>query len=345
MRSFDKQKSRWLGPLRLSFLAWVVAATGCAAEESGQISPQEISQNDRPTVVATVGMLADITRVVAGDRAEVIGLMGPGIDPHLHKPTRRDVRALASADVIFFVGLTLEGRMADALERLRRSGRYVVAVGDAIPHELLRMPDASEGHEGNHYDPHIWMDVQLWSRCVDRIATSMSAFDPAGAETYHRNAAAYQRELARLDEYLRKGIATIPREQRHLVTAHDAFGYFSRAYDIPVRSVQGITTESEAGLADITSLVDFLVKNKVPAVFIESSLSPRNLRAVLAGVESRGSEITIGGELYSDATGPAGSYEGTYIGMMDHNATVIAQALGGTVPHRGMNGKLNWVKE
>ncbi|MGC1273697.1 MAG: zinc ABC transporter substrate-binding protein [Planctomycetaceae bacterium] len=325
--------------LAVSLLGLALAA-GCSAPAA---EPDRAEA--RTKVVATVGMLADVTRVVAGDRADVVGLMGPGIDPHLHKPTRSDVRALASADVILYVGLTLEGRMADALERLRRSGRHVVAVGDAIPHELLRRPDASEGHEGTHYDPHIWMDVRLWSRCVDRVATALVEFDPAGAETYRRNAAAYQRELSRLDDYIRQVIATIPRQQRHLVTAHDAFGYFSRAYDIPVRSVQGITTESEAGLADITGLVDFLFENDVPAIFIETSLSPRNLRAVMAGVEARGGEIAIGGELFSDAAGPADSYEGTYVGMMDHNATVIAQALGGTAPPRGMAGKLTMVKE
>ncbi|MDQ3330229.1 MAG: zinc ABC transporter substrate-binding protein, partial [Planctomycetota bacterium] len=262
------------------FAGLLLAATltGCQAEAAPQ------KANDKPQILATVGMLADVVTVVAGDRADVVAMMGPGVDPHLHKPTRRDVRALASADAIFYVGLTLEGRMADALERLRLSGRHVVAVGEAIPSDLLRHPDEFEGHP----DPHIWMDVRLWSRSVDRIATSLAEFDPEGAETYRRNAIAYRRELRGLDDYVRQVVATIPSRQRQLVTAHDAFGYFSRAYDIPVHSVQGITTESEAGLADITGLVDFLVTNDVPAIFIETSLSPRNLQAVLAGVEARG---------------------------------------------------------
>jgi manganese/zinc/iron transport system substrate-binding protein len=286
-------------------------------------------------------MLTDIVRVIAGERAEVVGLMGPGIDPHLHKPTRHDVRALASADVVFYVGLTLEGRMADALARLRASGHRVVAVGEAIPADRLRRPGEFEGH----YDPHVWMDVRLWSLCAGRVAETLIEADPAGAETYRRNAAALQAELARLDEYVRDVVATVPEGQRFLVTAHDAFGYFSRAYGISVRSVQGITTESEAGLADITGLVTFLVEKHVPAIFIETSLSPRNLRAVLAGAAARGHDVTIGGELFSDATGPAGTYEGTYVGMIDHNATVIARALGGTAPARGMNGRLATVKE
>lgn len=325
-------------PLLLTLLA--ATASGCAIE-----APEPVAAGGKPRIVATVGMLADVVGVVAGDRAEVVSLMGPGVDPHLHKPTRSNVRELASADVVFYVGLTLEGRMADALERLRLSGRRVVAVGEAIPPPLLLRPDDAEGHDGSHYDPHVWMDVRLWSRCVDHVAESLAEFDPAGAATYRRNAAAYQVELSRLDSHVREVIATIPPRQRQLVTAHDAFGYFSRAYDIPVRSVQGITTESEAGLADITALVDFLVGNRVPAIFIETSLSPRNLQAVLAGAAARGIRIEIGGELFSDAMGPAGAYEGTYVGMIDHNATVIARALGGHAPPGGMNGRLSTVKE
>lgn len=325
----------------LPLLLLTAVATGCAAE-AGE-GPAAVA--GKPRVVATVGMLADVARVIGGERVEVVALMGPGVDPHLHKPTRTNVRDLASADLVLYVGLSLEGRMGDALERLRVSGRRVVAVGDAIPHDRLRRPDEEEGHEGSHYDPHVWMDVALWSRCVGRVAEALTELDPAGAETYRKNAAAYEEELRRLDGYVRQVIATIPAKQRQLVTAHDAFGYFSRAYDLPVRSVQGITTESEAGLADITGLVTFLVENRVPAIFIETSLSPRNLRAVLAGAEARGATIEIGGELFSDAMGPGGTYEGTYVGMIDHNATIIARALGGEAPARGMNGKLSTVKE
>lgn len=322
------------------FRIWLLVLILSAVCLGGRIEAAPNERSPEPQIVATVGMLADIVAVVAGDRAEVRSLMGPGVDPHLHKPTRRDVRALASADVVFYVGLTLEGRMADALERLRLSGRRVIAVGDAIPQELLRHPGEFEGHP----DPHVWMDVRLWSRCVTRIAEALSEFDPAGAATYRQNAAAYRAQLDELDAYVRKVISMIPARQRHLVTAHDAFGYFSRAYDIPVRSVQGITTESEAGLADITGLVDFLVANRVPAIFIETSLSPRNLRAVIEGAAARGSRVRIGGELFSDAMGDAGTYEGTYLGMMDHNATVIARALGGDAPPRGMAGRLTMVQ-
>ena len=321
-----------------TFLIFAALTTTFAVGQADAAPAEPPAQ--KPQIVATVGMLADIVAAVAGDRADVRSLMGPGVDPHLHKPTRRDVRALASADVIFYVGLTLEGRMADALERLRLSGRNVVAVGEVIPHDQLRYPDEFEGHP----DPHVWMDVRLWSRCVDRVAIALAEFDPAGAKTYQKNATGYRARLDELDDYVRRVIATIPDQQRQLVTAHDAFGYFSRAYEIPVRSVQGITTESEAGLADISGLVEFLVAKRVPAIFIETSLSPRNLRAVLEGAKARGSEITIGGELFSDAMGHQGTYEGTYIGMIDHNATVIVRALGGDAPPRGMAGRLTMVQ-
>ncbi len=293
-------------------------------------------------VVATVGMLADVVKVVAGDRAEVVSLMGPGVDPHLHVPTRRDVQALAAADLVFYGGLTLEGRMGDALDRLGRSGKAVVAVAErAIPPDRLRRPEGSGGHP----DPHVWMDVSLWSLCVDVVRDALIDADPVGETGYRERAAGYRKKLAALDFYVAAVIASIPEGQRSLVTGHDAFGYFSRAYGIPVRSVQGITTDSEAGLADVGSLVSYLVERRGPAIFVETSVSPRNLRAVIAGAADRGWPVRIGGELFSDAFGSAGTYEGTYIGMIDHNATAIARALGGDAPAGGMSGRLNAVKE
>ena len=293
-------------------------------------------------VVATVGMLADVVKVVAGDRAEVVSLMGPGVDPHLHVPTRRDVQALAAADVVFYVGLTLEGRMGDALDRLGRGGKTVVPVAErAIPADRLRRPEGADGHP----DPHVWMDVDLWSRCAAVVADALAEADPDAADDFRHRATGYRERLAALDGYVRRAIASVPERQRSLVTGHDAFGYFSQAYGIPVRSVQGITTDSEAGLADIGSLVSYLINRKVPAIFVETSVSPRNLRAVIAGAADRGWRVEVGGELFSDAAGPAGTYEGTYVGMIDHNATTIARALGGVVPERGLSGRLAPAKE
>jgi manganese/zinc/iron transport system substrate-binding protein len=287
-------------------------------------------------IVTTCGMVTDIVRQIVGDRAVVEGLMGEGVDPHLYKPTRHDVRQLLGADVVIYSGLHLEGRMVETLERAGQQGKPVLAATDGVDRNRLRQPPEFAGHD----DPHVWMDPQAWSECVGYLAEQLAAIDPAGAETYRQNAAAYRQELQRLHNYARKVIGSIPQDQRFLVTAHDAFGYFSVAFDIPVRSIQGISTDSEAGVEDVNRLIEFLVSKKVPAIFVESSVSDRNVQAVIEGAQQRGSEVVIGGQLYSDAMGAAGTYEGTYFGMIDHNATVIARALGGAAPKRGMDGKL-----
>ncbi len=287
-------------------------------------------------VVTTCGMVTDIVRQVAGERGEVIGLMGEGVDPHLYKPTRNDVRELLEADIIFYVGLMLEGRMTDTFVRVGRQGKPVFSVTEEIDPALLREPPEFEGHA----DPHVWMDVAAWSECVAMVAKTLARFDPAGATVYEENARAYREELKTLDEYAKRVIGSIPEQGRVLVTAHDAFGYFSRAYGIPVKAVQGISTESEAGVDDVVRLVQYIVDNQIKAIFVESSVSGKNIQAVIEGAAKQGWEVRIGGELYSDAMGQAGTYEGTYLGMIDHNATTIARALGGTAPERGFSGKL-----
>jgi manganese/zinc/iron transport system substrate-binding protein len=287
-------------------------------------------------VVTTTGMVTDTVRTVAGEHAEVVGLMGEGVDPHLYKPTRSDVKQLMDAEVVFYSGQMLEGRMGDLFEKLARSGKPCFAVTGGLEESYLLAPPGFEGHP----DPHVWMDVAAWSECVGHVAETLARNDPAHADAYRQNAETYRAELAELDTYVRQVIATIPEGQRVLVTAHDAFGYFSRAYDIPVRSVQGISTESEAGVDDIVKLVDLLVERKIRAIFVETSVSEKNIRAVIEGAADRGHDVRIGGELFSDAMGPAGTYEGTYIGMIDHNATPIARALGGEAPERGFRGKL-----
>lgn len=281
-------------------------------------------------------MVTDIVRVVAGDRADVIGLIAEGADPHLFKAKTSDVKQLMQADVIFYSGLMLEGRMADQLTRVARSGKPVFAVTEGIDPAFLRAPPEFEGH----WDPHVWMDVSAWSECVAFVADSLAAYDPEHADGYQSRAAAYRQQLDELDAYARKVIASIPEAQRVLVTAHDAFGYFARAYGIPVESVQGLTTESEAGVADVNRLVDLIVERQLKAIFIESSVPRKNIEAVVEGSAQRGWNVEIGGELYSDAMGKPGTYEGTYIGMIDHNATTIARALGGDAPELGMHAKL-----
>jgi manganese/zinc/iron transport system substrate-binding protein len=331
--------------LKLAVIVGVVVCSGCDGEPARHATPAGSSVGagsgeagrERYRVVATVSMVADIVRNVAGERAEVIGLLGAGVDPHTYKPTRDDVQRLLAADVVFYSGLVLEGRMGDTFAKVARSGKPVYAVTEEIDESYLLEPPEFAGHP----DPHVWMDVAAWSECVAFVGEALAEFDPPRAEEYQKNAEAYRAQLAKLDEYCRKVIASIPEEQRVLVTAHDAFGYFGRAYGIEVRSPQGITTESEPSVDDINRLVDFLVERKVGAIFVESSVSEKNMRAIIEGAASRGWKVTIGGNLYSDAAGAPGTYEETYIGMLDHNATRIAQALGGEAPERGMNGKLS----
>jgi manganese/zinc/iron transport system substrate-binding protein len=283
---------------------------------------------------ATVGMVADIVKAVAGDRAEVTSIIGAGIDPHIYNPTRGDVAVLLKSDIIFYAGLLLEGQMTDILVKVsRRKPVYAVT-------ELLQTGYLIHDDQTRHHDPHVWMDVQGWMKAVEVVASALQAFDPNHAGEYRDNAERYQGELKRLDDYARRVIGSIPSGQRILVTAHDAFNYMSRAYGIEVLGIQGISTESEAGLKDINRIVDILVRRKIPAVFVESSVSDKNVRALIEGAASRGHRVTIGGELFSDAMGAPGTYEGTYIGMIDHNATVIARALGGNAPAKGMQGKL-----
>jgi manganese/zinc/iron transport system substrate-binding protein len=290
-------------------------------------------------IVATTAMVGDLVGNVAGDRANVRTLMGSGVDPHLYKPTRDDVASLRSADAIFYSGLMLEGKMADTLIRMART-KPVYAVTELLDESKLLSPEDLEGH----FDPHVWMDVAAWSSGIDAVARALAEFDPTGAETYHANARAYAESLAKLDAYARASIATIPADQRVLITSHDAFGYLGRAYGLTVMGVQGLSTESEAGLQRINELVDFVVDNRVRAVFVESSVSPKSMEALIQGARSRGHELAIGGELFSDAMGEAGTYEGTYIGMIDHNITLITRALGGSAPADGMQSRLSHAK-
>jgi manganese/zinc/iron transport system substrate-binding protein len=284
-------------------------------------------------VVATIGMVADAVREVGGDRVSITQLIGSGIDPHLYKPTRSDVTHLLAAQAIFYCGTKLEGKMAATLERMARAGREVQGVIEAVA--------ASDPNYVIDEDPHVWMDVQRWIRVVDVIASTLSRMDTAHAASYHARATQYAERLRALDDYVRRVIASIPPDARLLITAHDAFNYFGRAYGIEVFGIQGISTESEAGLERINRLVDLLVERRVPAIFVETSVPDRNVRALIEGARSRGHDVRIGGTLFSDAMGKPGTYEGTYIGMIDHNATVIARALGGVAPERGLHGLLS----
>ncbi|GAA5507967.1 metal ABC transporter solute-binding protein, Zn/Mn family [Novipirellula caenicola] len=288
-------------------------------------------------VTATVGMVADLVRSVGGDRVNVTQICGSGVDPHLYKATRDDVDTMMRADMIFYSGLMLEGKMTDTLVKMARN-KPVVAVTEAIDKDALLEPDDFAGH----YDPHVWMDASAWSKCVTVIADELAAIDPPSAAAYHQRAAELQAQLAELHAYGKRVIATIPKDSRVLVTSHDAFNYFGRAYGLEVIGVQGISTESEAGLQQINELVDLLVSKKVKSVFVESSVPRKNIDSLVEGARSRGHEVHVGEkELFSDAMGPPGTYEGTYMGMLDHNMTLVARGLGGDAPEKGFQGRLS----
>ena len=287
-------------------------------------------------IVATTAMIADIARELAGDRAQVTALMGEGVDPHLYRATRSDVARMLAADLVFYNGLLLEGKMTDALVRVARAGKPVFAVTELIDESYLMAPPAFAGA----FDPHVWMDPAAWAKAVDVVRDSLAKVDPAGATTYEVGAAAYLARLEALDAYARDTLATVPADRRVLVTAHDAFGYFGRSYGFEVMGIQGLSTESEAGLKRIEELVGLLVLRRIPAVFVETTIPEQSVRALIAGAAARDHEVVIGGSLYSDAMGRPGTYEGSYVGMIDHNVTSIARALGGTTPPRGLNGQL-----
>ena len=281
-------------------------------------------------------MIADAARQVGGDLVQVQALMGPGVDPHAYRQTRSDIVAMTRADLVLWHGLYLEAQMEDFFAKLSAK-RQVVAVADALPRDVLRAHD----DYADKFDPHVWMAPRLWALVVDQVQAALSAARPEHAASFAANAEAHKAELAQLATYAAEAMAKVPAGNRVLLTAHDAFGYFGAEYDLEVLGIQGISTESEAGLNRIGALVDLLVARNIPAVFVESSVSDRNMRALIEGAAAQGQEVRIGGELFSDAMGPDGTYEGTYIGMMDHNVTVIASALGAEVPERGLNGKLS----
>ena len=300
----------------LLVLTLILTACGEDAASGEDIGDRQIR------VVATTGMIADAVRNVGGDRVDVTGLMGPGVDPHLYRPTASDVSTLENADIIFYNGLELEGRMTDIFVRLARTTPTVPVAQDIPTESLLDSQDYEDAH-----DPHVWFDVNLWQSVVRVIEAELAELDPAHADDYRENADSYVAELEELDAYVFDLIETIPPDSRVLITAHDAFGYFGHRYGVEVIGLQGISTAAEAGAADVQNLTRLIIEREIKAVFIETSVPAATIEAVRAAVRSQGFEVEIGGELFSDAMGNAGTPEGTYIGMITHNADTISSAL------------------
>ncbi|QJQ94303.1 MULTISPECIES: metal ABC transporter solute-binding protein, Zn/Mn family [Halomonadaceae] len=277
--------------------------------------------------VTTIGMIGDVIEKVGGECVAVEAIMGPGVDPHLYQASAGDVNTFQRADVIFYSGYALEGQLGDVLERFGET-KPTLAVSPAA----IATADLITVQDLYGIDPHVWMDVSLWAQIVPVIAETLGEQRPECAERMVENAEHYAVQLQALHEWVGESIATIPDAQRILVTAHDAFGYYGRAYDIEVAGIQGISTETETGIADIREMAAIVAEREVPAVFVESTINPRTVQAVIDAAAERGQQTEIGGELFSDAMGEAGTAEGTYIGMIHANTRHIVEALGGELP-------------
>ncbi|MBK9504595.1 MAG: zinc ABC transporter substrate-binding protein [Bacteroidetes bacterium] len=280
--------------------------------------------DDKLQIVATTGMIGDAVAIIAGDKADVTVLMGPGVDPHLYKATQGDLNALRSGDIIFYNGLHLEGKMQEVFDRLATT-KKVFPVAAGIPESKLRTVAQVNGI--STHDPHIWFDVQLWMLAVAEIGKQLSASDPTNAAFYATQTTKYLEQLAALDVFVKEKMSAIPETHRTLITSHDAFGYFGAAYGIRVKGLQGISTAAEFGLKDITDMVNMIIAEDIKAVFVESSVSEKSIQAVIEGCHQKNHNIKAGGTLYSDAMGAAGTPEGNYIGMVTHNVEVIYAAL------------------
>lgn len=302
--------------LLITALAFTAAACGASGPTAGGDTEGKVK------VTTTIGMIADVAKQIGGEHVEVTGLMKAGVDPHLYKASQGDIKRLDQADIIFYNGLHLEGKMGSVLEKIGKT-KPTVAVSKDIDPSLLK---AGEGGEAA-YDPHIWFDVRLWMKAAETIRNTLKEHDPDNSAYYEERAAAYLKELSQLHDYAKAQIASIPENSRVLVTAHDAFHYFGDAYGIKVMGLQGISTASEAGTNDVSGLRDFLVENKIKAVFVESSVPKKTIEAVIDGAKQLGHNVSIGGELFSDAMGEEGTPEGTYIGMVRHNVDTIVNAL------------------
>ncbi|MEX2187815.1 MAG: zinc ABC transporter substrate-binding protein [Pirellulales bacterium] len=291
----------------------LLSVVGCAAGSG------PFEDDGRIHAVATTGMVADVVERVGGDRVGIFLMMSAGVDPHQYKAAPSDVGACEAADMIFYSGLHLEGKLADLFEKLATKKPTYAVAGKLAESSLLTSNGA--------HDPHVWFDVSLWRQTIAVVRDALIEFDPDHADEYRQNAAEYEVELAKLHEECKATIAEVPKEQRIMVTAHDAFRYFGRAYDVEVHGIQGISTESEASVSEVNRLVDMLVTRKIKAVFVETSVSERNIKSLLEGCRARGHEVRIGGELFSDAMGKKGTPEGTYPGMVRHNVKTIVEAL------------------
>lgn len=298
-------------------LSLVLLLAGCSQPSNAD------STEDTLNVVATTTMLADLSRVIGGEQVSVNGLMGPGIDPHLYQASAGDVKRMQRADVVVYNGLHLEGKMGEIFENLNGQGIFVICIEDGTDKSVLLVSE----DDANVYDPHIWFDVMIWKQAAQIVADGFANADPDHADAYKANLEKYRKELDELDTYVRNRVSEVPEGQRVLVTAHDAFQYFGNAYGFEVRGLQGISTDAEAGTADVSELADFIVERQIKAIFVESSVPPKTIEALQAAVKAKGFDVAIGGELYSDSLGGEDSGAENYILTVKANIDTIVDAL------------------
>lgn len=274
-------------------------------------------------VVTTTTMLTDLVERIGGDSIQVQGLMGSGVDPHLYKASEGDVSKLFNADIVFYMGLHLEGKLVEVFEKMEKGNANTVAVGEVLPKDEL----IGSEYFASNYDPHVWFNIGFWKQIATHTMEELQKADPNNANFFEENTQKYIAELEALELQLKETIETLPKEQRILVTAHDAFNYFGAAFGFEVVGLQGLSTATEAGVQDVQELAKFIISREVKAIFVESSVPKRTIEALQASVKSKGHEVTIGGTLYSDALGNKGTVEGTYIGMFQYNVETIVNAL------------------
>lgn len=294
--------------------ALLFAVVGC--ETPGE-------DDDRLAVVATTNVVGDLVRTIGGDDISLATLMGPGIDPHLYRASEGDAQRMSRADIVFYNGHHLEGRMTDLFEQMGRRGVRTEALAEVIPDGLLISSPDYPGHR----DPHVWLDVSLWRIAAEHVRDVLAEMNPDNAAAFDARTAALLEDMAELDAYVRERASQVPDEQRVLLTSHDAFKYFGKAYAFDVRGLQGISTATEAGTADVQRMADFVVERRIPVLFAESSVPERGIEAVRRAAQSKGFNASFGGTLYGDALGDRGTPEGTYTGMMRHNIDTIVEGL------------------
>ncbi len=281
------------------------------------------ADNGQLNVVTTTTMITDLLQNIGGNAINVVGLMGSGVDPHLYKASEGDVSKLVNADVVFYGGLHLEGKLVEVFEKMEKTGKKAIAVSNALDKKEL----IGSEYFASNYDPHIWFNVTFWKQITTYVTNELKKADPQNASVFEKNSNKYLEDLTKLDAEVRAKINELPKDKRILVTAHDAFNYFGNTYGFNVVGLQGISTATEAGVQDVQELSKFIIDNKVKAIFVESSVPKRTIEALQASVKSKHHDVAIGGTLYSDALGDKGSVEGTYIGMFKYNVTTIVNAL------------------